>query len=286
MFKSIFIIFISIILALILISCTRIIEIYKPLTLKQIQWSEIYDLKKLDKNYVAQGIEVYKNYLFFTAHKQDKASVLIVFNITDNSKLKPIFTTYFPKEATHVSDLSIYNSKLYTIDYATNNLYVIDINKTIQNQKLSLIKTIPTYLSRSGSIILTNYNNTTIVMISQFIINDKIKAYKLSELSNKYKKPLFAIDAKYFIQGLYAKDNKLLVSSNKKGTDLICITNLNIAIKDKTINNKSSIYIKGPRRMIEDIVLYKNYIITSDEKTNKIYISNHKLSYIYRINSE
>lgn len=260
-----------------IISCTRVIEIYRPTKQMQTEWKSIYDLKDIDKSFVAQGIEAYNNYLFYTVHKKDKGSVLIVFKINRDNSLKYIFKTNFPKEATHVSDLSIYKDYLYAIDYASNNLYKINISKTLQNKKLIVENKIYTNLKRSGSIILTQYKNKDVIFITQFILNNYIKVFYLDDLNKKDKKEIMKIKSKYFIQGLYKKDNKILVSSNKYGNDPIFITNEQELLKTRNLNNKTTIAIQGPGRMIEDITVYNGYIFTSDEETNKIYVTKKRI---------
>ena len=258
----------------------KIYEIIKPIKMKDIKWKEIFNLANLDKEYVAQGIEVYKNYLLFTVHKADKKSILLVFNIKENGELIYLFSTDFPKIATHVSDLSIYQDILYGIDYSSNNLYEIDIDKTIEEKKLIIINEIPTYLKRSGSIIISKYKNKKILFISQFIINNKISAYSFDNLTDKQKKTLLEIDAKHYIQGLYEKDDLVYVSSNKYGTDPIFIINKKEMLENTSINIPSTVAINSPGRMVEDIVVFNDYIVTSDEETNTIYISKSSITNI------
>ena len=269
----------STIIAILLAGCIvteipqKIFEIVKPIKMKKVEWKEIYSLINLDKDYVAQGIEIYKNYLLFTVHKSDKKSVLLVFNIKKTGELEHIFSTDFPKIATHVSDLSIYKNELYAIDYASNYLYQINIDKTIEEKKLQVIKKIPTSLPRSGSIIVTDYKNKKALFLSQFIISNKISIYDFNDLTDTTKVPLLEVDAKRYIQGLYQKDDLVYVSSNKYGIDPIHIVNTNEMIKSKSIETTSTITITGPGKMIEDIVIFNNHIITSDEENNKLYIS-------------
>jgi hypothetical protein len=252
---------------------SQLSEIIKPINMKNVEWKEIFTLANLDVEYVAQGIEIYKDYLLFTVHKADKKSILLVFNIKESGELIHLFSTDFPEIATHVSDLSIYQNTLYGIDYASNNLYEIDIDKTIEKKRLVIINEIPTHLKRSGSIIVSEYKNKKTLFVSQFIISNKISVYSFDNLTDKQKKPLLEINAKHYIQGLYEKNDLLYVSSNKYGTDPIFIINKKEMIKKSSINIPSTVAINSPGKMVEDIVVFDDYIITSDEETNTIYIS-------------
>lgn len=277
-------------LALFLVLClfiigyasTRLMEIYRPLHAKKIAWKEVFNLKKLDSAYVAQGIEVYKKYILYTVHKQDTASYLIVFKIKKDKNLEYLFKVPFPEIATHVSDLSVYKDFLYAIDYKSNNLYKINLPKMLKSQTLIIDKAFPTNIARSGSIIVTEYDGDDIIYISQFLLNKDIKVYKLDDIGNRDKQPILEIKSKYFIQGLYKHDRNIYISSNKNEIDPIFITNELILHKNKALQNDSTIAIEGPGVMIEDIAIYNDFLFTSDEKTNKIYISKEKISNILK----
>jgi len=270
---------ISLVISLLIIGCYikevpyKLYEIVEPIEMHTIKWKEVFSLNKLHPNYIAQGIEVYNNYLFFTIHEEDKKSVLIVFNIEENGNLTHRFSTDFPAIATHVSDLSIYKDILYAIDYASNNLYQIDMQNTIKKKELVISNTFQTHLPRSGSIIVNKYNHNQTLLISQFILNKNISAYNFQNLTDKDKKPSLKISAKYYIQGLYEKDGRVYVSSNKYGIDPIFIINKKEMLKNKNIDLPSTVIINSPGKMVEDLVIYNDYIFTSDEETNKIYIS-------------
>lgn len=270
---------ISLVVFLLIIGCSikevphKLYEIVKPIEMHTIKWKEVFSLNELNPKYIAQGIEVYQNYLFFTIHEEDKKSIFIVFNIETNGNLTHLFSTDFPTIATHVSDLSIYKDILYAIDYASNNLYQIDIQKTIKKKELVISNTFQTHLPRSGSIIVNKYNHNQTLLISQFILNNKISAYTFQNLTDKDKKPSLKISAKYYIQGLYEKGDTVYISSNKYGIDPIFIINKKEMLKNKNIDLPSTVIINSPGKMVEDLVIYNDYIFTSDEETNKIYIS-------------
>jgi len=270
-----FLLFIFIIILIIILP--RALELFNPINAKKIEWQELYELKELDPSYLAQGIEIYQDYLFHTVHCKDKKSFLIVFKFDQERNLKYLFTSSFPKIATHVSDLSIFNQKLYAIDYASNNLYIISIEKTLIQKKLVIEKTLSTNIRLSGSIIVTEINDDLVIFISQFGISKKIKVYSLASLVEKTKKPLFEIDAKYFIQGLYKNQEEIFISSNVNGIDPIFITNTKSLFQTCTLQKSKTRAVLGPGTMIEDIAVYKGYIVTSDEKTNKIYITKEKI---------
>lgn len=251
----------------------RITEVYKPIKATSVSWQELFKLQTLDKDYVAQGIEVYKHYLLFTVHKKDQESRLLVFDMRDSNQLEYLFAVPFPKEATHVSDLSLYGHILYAIDYASHNLYAIDIQDTITKRKMVISNTIQTGLNRSGSIIVFDHKGQKRLAITQFLLNNLIQVFDFNTLEQSDKKPLASIKSKYFIQGLYRDRNTLLVSSNKSGKDVIFLTDFTRALTSGKLMNRSTIALEGPGRMIEDIVLYDDHILTSDEETNTIFIS-------------
>jgi len=272
--------FLIIFVSLLFFAVPRVLEIYLPIKTKKVTWQKLFDLRELNDKYIAQGVEIYKDYLLFSVHENDTKSHLIVFKIISNTQIIHLFTTQFPREATHISDFSVYNNYLYAIDYATNNLYKIDIEDTIRNEKLKIKETHDTRLEKSGSIIVTQYNNETILFVSQFILNDKISGYKLESIVNKSKKPVLSIESKFFIQGLYKDEKYTYISSNMYGNDAIFIIDSLKLYEAKKIDKNNSLAINGPGMMIEDITIFDDYIITSDEETNAIYISKVKISNI------
>ena len=94
----------------------------------ELKWKEIFNLKKISEDYVAQGIIKYKDYIIFSIHKKEKKSVILFFKKIDD-KLKLINEVVMPLEATHTSDLTIYNDNLYAIDFFSNFIYKFSLKE-------------------------------------------------------------------------------------------------------------------------------------------------------------
>ena len=243
---------------------------------KEIKWKKLFDVHAIDKTYVPQAIEVYKNYVLFSVHAQDKKSALIVFE-KSGERLEYLFEVDMPKEATHTSDFDVVGDTLYAIDYASNKIYQIDLPSLIEQRKLVIDDGFYLNMSRTGSLVIVSYDNETYVLISQFILTTKLSVFKLSTLKEKGELQesdiLFTIDAHRFIQGLYTQDNLLLMSTNNWGVDTITIADVEQTFKTKSINDAAILKVNAPYKMVEDIAMIENKIITSDEESNYIYES-------------
>ena len=242
---------------------------------EKVQWKKIFNIKDLHSDYVPQGIEAYDNYILFTVHKKDTKSVLIVFK-KDVNKLKYLYEIDMPSEAMHTSDLCIYDNILYAIDYHSNIIYQIDLNALLQERKLIIKSKFFLNMKRTGSLVIVEYNNEKYILFTQFIISDKLHVIKLSDLKNgslEKDKIQFSIKNNSLVQGLFRKNNNLYISVNRYGIDLIYVVDIQKMMKEKGIQNAILKTINAPSKMVEDIVVYKDKIIISDEGTNYIYES-------------
>ena len=241
-----------------------------------IQWHKIYNVKELNDSYIPQGIEVYKDYVFFTIHAKETKSVLIVFKKKEKN-LEYLFEVDMPPEATHVSDLNVLGDTLYAIDYASTKIFEIDITQLIEKKKLQINNEFFLGMSRTGSLVIIEHENEKYVLIARFILSNKLYAFKLSEMKHggdlDKEKIAFTITNHRFVQGLYAKDNILLIATNNFGIDTIKVVDIPSMIKTKTVDNASLSVFNAPFKMVEDITLYEGKILTSDEESFYIYES-------------
>ena len=242
---------------------------------KEITWTKLYDVKSINEDYVPQAIEVYKDYVLFSAHAKDRKTVLIVFKKTAE-KLEYLFEVDLPEEATHTSDFSIVGEILYAIDYASNRIYQIDLPSLINEKKLVVDEGFYLDMGRTGSLVIIDVKGEPYIFITQFIYSNKLKGFKLSELKNKtldHSKIEYEICNHRFVQGLYAKDNKLYIASNNFGIDTIRVVDIAKMLEFNDVADATITTMNTPYKMSEDLVVYQNKIITSDEETFFIYES-------------
>jgi hypothetical protein len=89
---------------------------------------------------------------------------------------------------------------------------------------------------------------------------------------------LFTIKSKFFVQGLYQDQHYVYLTHNQKGIDAIIRIEKNDFYVNKSFKESNLTLFNAPGSMVEDIVVYNNHLITSDEETNMIYISTDSLS--------
>lgn len=247
-----------------------------PLHNPNISWKKLYDVKSIDPTYVPQAIEVYKDYLLFSVHANDTKSALIVFKIEDE-KLEYLFEVDMPNEATHTSDFHVFGDTLYAIDYASHKIYQIDIPVLIHEKKLLIDSGFDLDMSKTGSLVIVDIEGEPYMIVSQFIFSNRLKVFKLSDLKSgevlKKSDIAFEIKSHRFIQGLYKKYNMLLIATNNFGIDTISIVDIPKMIQTKSTKSATLKTINAPFKMVEDLTIYGNKIVTSDEESNYIYIS-------------
>lgn len=238
-----------------------------------LNWIEIFDLKTINSDYIAQGITIDENYIYFTIHAKDKYSSLLIFKETDN-QLELMKELKFPQEATHVSDLTIHNNLLYAIDYASNNIYIIDKDKSLQENKLSILEKYQTNINRSGSLEIVKNKQQTYLLITSFLNDNNVYVYDFNDyFIQNHKKLLYTFKSSHFTQGLgVEQSNKFLYQSvNRKGNDYIYKLSIDKLFETQDTNKAIIEVYDTPVDMIEDIVIKDNTIYSSQEETNKIY---------------
>lgn len=242
---------------------------------KEVLWTKLFDVKSINETYVPQAIEVYKDFVLFSVHAKDKKSALIVFKMSDE-KLEYLFELDMPKEATHTSDFNVVGDTLYAIDYASNKIYQIDIPSLVNDRKLVIDDGFYLSMGRTGSLVIIDIEGEPYVFITQFIYSNKLKGFKLSELKNQTldtSKIEYEITNHRFVQGLYSLYDMLLISTNNWGVDTITMVDIKKMLKTGNVADSTMSTINAPFKMVEDIAVYGNKIITSDEENNYIYIS-------------
>ncbi len=243
---------------------------------KDIKWVKLFDVKSLNESYVPQAIDVYKDYVLFSVHAKDAKSVLIVFKKSPG-KLEYLFEVDMPNEATHTSDFNVLGDILYAIDYASNKIYEIDIPTLINEQKLVINDGFYLDMARTGSLAIIDVDGEPYVFITQFILSNKLKGFKLSEVKNggtlDTDKIEIEISNHRFVQGLFVKYNMLLISTNNWGIDTITIVDIPKMLKTKSVEDATLTTMNAPFKMVEDLTIYGNTILTSDEESNYIYES-------------
>jgi hypothetical protein len=240
-----------------------------------IKWTKLFDVKSLNESYVPQAIDVYKDYVLFSVHAKDAKSALIVFKKSPE-KLEYLFEVDMPKEATHTSDFNVLDDTLYAIDYASNKIYEIDIPALIEKRELVIRHSFYLDMSRTGSLAIIKYKGEKYVLFTRFILSNKLIGFKMSELKKDKldkSKIAFEITNNRFVQGLYVRYNMLLISTNNWGVDTITIVDIPKMMQTKDVGKSTIKSINAPFKMVEDITIYGNRILTSDEESNYIYES-------------
>ncbi len=240
-------------------------------------WTPIYDLKKLNADYIPQGIELYRGHLLLTVDVQQHASRLLVFAVSRKANgavaLQFQFPLDYPKTAQHISDLAMWHGRLYGIDYPYGTVYVTDIRRSIRHRTMHIIQKIPTHIKGGGSLAWARQQHHDRMLVSKFSSGKSIDAYRPEDFKQAHSTPRTKIHTVCLVQGLSLKGDTLLVSANTIGTDLIYIARYHAVMRAGALSPVNADTVPAPGDMVEDLVPYRHRIITSDEASRKIYIS-------------
>lgn len=243
-----------------------------------LDWEEVFDLEAISKDYIAQGIIKYKDYIIFSIHKKEQKSIIIFFK-DNGKKLEYINEIEMPLEATHTSDLTIYNDQLYAMDFYSNFIYKFNISEVENKIKIDFIDKAKINLDgRSfGSFGIIKKEEIVYLVATSFLGDNRIWVFDFNDLFIKklgFEDSLvFETEGSFYTQGIYYQKNNdsLFVSVNRLGVDLIFKINFSDFILNKDVNKAIEKTFLAPGRMIEDIYADDDFIYTSDEETNKIY---------------
>jgi hypothetical protein len=220
----------------------------------------------------------YKDYIFFSIHAKDTKSVILVFKDV-GEKFEFINEMDMPLEATHTSDLTIYQDKLYAIDFYSDFVYEFEIREKDGIVELDLFKKAKIALDNKkfGSFAIIEREDQVLLLATSFNYDNTIWVFDFEDLFVKQlgfeDSLIFETEGSFFTQGLYYQKNKnrLYISVNRFGKDFIFKIDFENFFLYKDINKAIEKVFLAPGRMVEDIYVDDDYIYTSDEEVDKIF---------------
>ena len=254
-----------------------------------LNWKPLVELREINSEFVCQGISKYEDFIIHTISIDNKrSSKILLFKIINDEKLKFICKLNLPKEATHTSDVTIFEEKIYFTDYHSLKIYEANLKDLLYKKTLIIENIYKTKIKNSGSISIFSYERKNYLIITSFLINDQMYFFDFDEFkkNNNLKSEtskdnnlrcLFSCKNSFFVQGLHFnnKKQKLFQTLNRFGANLIQEIDILKLIKSKNkyIFDCVEKNYFGPGPMIEDIILdsEKSILYTSDEYDNIIF---------------
>ena len=254
-----------------------------------LNWKPLVELREINSEFVCQGISKYEDFIIHTVSIDNKkSSKVLLFKIVDKQELKFICELNLPKEATHTSDVTIFEEKIYFTDYHSLKIYEANLKDLLYKKTLIIENIYKTKIKNSGSISIFSYERKNYLIITSFLINDQMYFFDFDEFkkNNNVKcenskdnnlRCLFSCRNSFFVQGLHfnLKKQKLFQTLNRFGANLIQEIDILKLIKSKNKDIFDCVEKNyfGPGPMIEDIILdsEKSILYTSDEYDNIIF---------------
>ena len=140
-----------------------------------LEWKEIFDLKKISEDYIAQGIIKYKDYIIFSVHEKEKRSVILFFKESKKG-LSLVKEVVMPLEAVHTSDLTIYNDKLYALDFHSNFIYKFSLKEINGVMDLDLENKVKIFVEGKnfGSFSIIDKGDRVYLLATSFMNDNRI----------------------------------------------------------------------------------------------------------------
>lgn len=214
--------------------------------------------------YKPQGLVKYSDTSFLLSiHHDDKLSTVHLIN---RESFEEISSFQMPPEATHTSGLTILNNLLYAVDYNSNILYEIDLNKSLKEQNASVINQYETGLKGTSACTAFNYKNENYIVISDFMNSCKtyILSLELLKSSGNFENSVKAFYKNgKFSQGLAYSDGIIYETRNAIfGKSIIELRKVEDIFKGVNNSKKARTDISG----IEDLDFIGDLMLTTDEK--------------------
>ena len=218
---------------------------------------------KFENNYTPQGMDLVGDILLLAISNGEVPSE--VYSINTNTKvIKFLFS--MPETATHTSGISWDNSAkvVYAVDNIDNNLYVLDLNKSISAKKAHVNAVFATDRNALGSVA----NDTESIYITEFIFSRDVYRYDKGSLDFVQRTGDNRIaGVSRFIQGIDIFDGSIFITANKFREDVIMELNYSQKLSDIGVIREMSF----PGMMIEDIAVSLPNLWVGDEYDGFIY---------------
>lgn len=245
-----------------------------------LDWRKHFSVETLNDDYIPQGIVHDQKTLYHSIHKRDRKSVLIIFD-TATKTYSAIKELMLPREATHTSDLTIYQDDVYAIDYTSNYVYQFSLKdlRRRHKAKLKLKRKAKVYLGyqKFGSLEIVVHEGRELLLLTSFAIDNRLFVLDFRKFFDEQvgfeAALLFSVEASYFTQGLYyqAKSDRLYHSVNRFGVDFIYELDLSVLLTKKQYRPSIRRVYLAPNGMVEDLSVQEDVIHTSDEQTFGVY---------------
>lgn len=252
----------------------RIFYLIKSSDSQEMHWIALGEVPHRKEKYPPQGLTYVNGKLIFSNHWKDTKSGLFLFDSKDMT-LEAVSS--MPHEAIHTSGLAWDGTFLWAVDYKSNYLYKLDMEKTFKQDTAYVLDKYPTSLEGTSASTIITIDDKQYVAVSDFERTCRTYIFDLKNVDMLKKSPISEVaiisySNESFSQGLTWDGLFLYEALNKVGTDQINVYDIKDAIRQqKSHRIKKVRSFSGPSPSIEDLATDGKYLWTSDEKTYRFY---------------
>ena len=189
--------------------------------------------------------------------------------------------SYFdmPKEAVHTSGLACDKNKIWAVDYKSDKVYQINLNKSFRRKKAVIENEFETKLKGTSACCIIIWKKKKCLVISDFMNSKKtifVDVTKLIKNKNIQNAIVFSYQNQGFSQGLEYINGFLYESENKLFNNVINKLDISLLEKTKKSSDSTIMRLSAPKNKsmilgVEDICWDGKNLWTTDEHSFRFY---------------
>ncbi len=237
-------------------------------------WVDLGPVPGAEGRYPPQGMTFVAGQLIFSEHWQDKKSMLYR---VDPGGMKLLASAEMPPEAVHTSGLGWDGEHLFAVDYRSNLIYKLDLERTFASGKAVVVQQWPTGLEAASAMAVFRFNKIYHFAVSDFLHTGKtyvISREEMVQLGAKGLPELALVTYRNggFSQGLTWDGHLLYEAVNSHGKDRIEVIDIAEALgkRDSSLVRKLGSFT-APDGMVEDLGNDGTRLWTSDEGSYRFF---------------
>ncbi|MDR1109494.1 MAG: hypothetical protein LBP92_02065 [Deltaproteobacteria bacterium] len=240
-----------------------------------VEWKSLGHIPGHDQKVTPQGLEYIDGHLILSVSVNNKENVIYGLSLSDDSYvIDSMFV--MPYEAVHTSGLAWDGQVLWAIDYMSDAIYRIDLEKSFETGRAAVTGRVATGLSGSSSITFCRINGKSYLAVSDFMNSGYtylVEADKILTPTPVEDKAAHKYKNRFFSQGLMWDGTYLYEANGDLGHDTIYQIDLQNALHSKDMKSSVVRKYRAPSRMVEDLATNGSLVWTTDEETLQIYQS-------------
>ncbi len=241
-----------------------------------LEWVEVGSVPGSFREHRPQGMALAGRFIVFTKHRHDTGSGLFRF---DRDTFEPRGEAQMPAEATHTGGLAYDGVDLWAVDYNSNRIYRIDLERTFQSGVAAVVESYPTGLRGTSALAFLVIDGVELLAISDFGVPGVARTYlvqitRLSELEHRPIREVAEVsyDNGAFSQGLAWDGACLYEGVNAFGRDEVRVLDVRAAVLARDASRIVEVgRFPAPATAIEDLEIDGDTIWTSDEGSFRFY---------------